>query len=255
VKGFIHSLDARTAFIGVVVMSAASFLIRDLSILLLLLTLMLVLCLLHREMLSMYSRGVKGLLVMVALVGATQSLFTTGEWMFRLSIFGTTVPILSIQGLTLAGRIMARVGVLVMCSLLFSTNVEEGRFLEALSRMRVPYPVVFSVNLVLRALPRMFEDVSDIRTAYLAGMKGEASGYLGRWTVFLKVVRPLFVRYVRSAQRLGISLELRGFTGSVRAGEEKRVFTWLDIVCLGVLLVIFAFSVYARLSDFTALPS
>ena len=207
-------LDPRVTFVGVMVVSTAAF-VLDGQMMLPLLLLLLILCVVHREEIRRYGRGVRGLMMMVAFIGLVQSVYPHGSPLLTIDtgLFGD-LGFFSAAGFRDAARIMARIGVLVMTTILFASTVDEGEFLRGLGSFRIPAPVIFSINLVLRLIPDLSEDLVDIEMAFRGRRLGQKRGYLGRWRDYSQMIKPLFVRHLRLAYLMGLSLELRGFTGN-----------------------------------------
>ncbi len=229
-RGFLHRVDARVAFIGLLVIGTFPFIVTDLLALLVLMVGILVLAFFHRDALCRYKRGVKGLLGMALMVGALQVLLAGGTPILEFDLIGFEVSLISAEGLYFAGSIMARIFILVGSALLFSSTVEERPFLEGLRSLRAPSNIVLSVNLVLRMLPRMVEDISEAGAALSMreGMSGGGS-YLHRWRTFVKVIRPFFAAYITSTHRLGLSMEMRGYTGDIGRGKGPGRLGPIDI--------------------------
>lgn len=237
-------LDPRVTFIGVIVVSTAAFVLNGLTMLPLLLILLLM-CTYHSEDIRRYGRGVRGLLMMMAFIGLIQSVHPHGDGLITLPIpYVGDVGMFSVVGFETAARIMGRIAILVMTTMLFASTVDEGEFLRGLSSFRIPYPAIFSINLVLRLIPDLSEDLQDIEMAFRGRDLGMRRGYLGRWRNYLRMIKPLFLRHLRLAYLMGLSLELRGFTGKKPkeqgSGRALRLFEKAILLLLAsgeVLLV------------------
>ncbi len=207
-------------FIGVIVVSTAAF-VLDGPTMLPLLLILLIICGYHSEDIRRYGRGVRGLLMMMAFIGLVQSVHPHGDGLISLPIpYIGDVGFFSVVGLETAARIMGRIAVLVMTTILFASTVDEGEFLRGLSSFRIPYPAIFSIDLVLRLIPDLSEDLVDIEMAFRGRDLCTRRGYLGRWRNYTHMIKPLFIRHLRLAYLMGLSLELRGFTGK-RLGEQE----------------------------------
>ncbi|MCK5773931.1 MAG: energy-coupling factor transporter transmembrane protein EcfT [Thermoplasmata archaeon] len=206
-------LDPRVTFIGVIVVSTAAFVLDGPTMLPLLLILLLM-CAYHSEDIRRYGRGVRGLLMMMAFIGLIQSVHPHGNGLISLSFPHVgEVGLFSVVGFETAARIMGRIAILVMTTMLFASTVDEGEFLRGLSSFRIPYPAIFSINLVLRLIPDLSEDLQEIEMAFRGRDLGLRRGYLGRWRNYTRMIKPLFLRHLRLAYLMGLSLELRGFSG------------------------------------------
>ncbi len=221
-------LDPRVTFIGVIVVSTAAF-VLDGPTMLPLLLILLIICMYHSEDIRRYGRGVRGLLMMMAFIGLVQSVYPHGDGLISMSIpYVGEFWVFSVIGLETAARIMGRIAILVMTTMLFASTVDEGEFLRGLNSFRIPYPAIFSINLVLRLIPDLSEDLLDIEMAFRGRGLGIRRGYLGRWRNYIRMIKPLFIRHLRLAYLMGLSLELRGFTGKrleeQGSGRALRLF-------------------------------
>jgi len=230
-------MDPRVALLGVVVISTAAFVIVTPEVLYLILVAMTLLAILHKDALSRYRGGVKGLMGMAALLGTVQGVLTHGDPLLsvELPLLGW-VSLLSVEGLMTGIRIVIRVTILLLSTLLFAATVEETSFIRGLRGMRIPVSVVFSINLVLRMIPRIIEDMRDVDLAYRArNISPAGKGYFRRWTRFVSLLKPLLVRYLRSSSDLVLSLELKGFDGKNEIFAEPESLKILDMISLFLL--------------------
>jgi energy-coupling factor transporter transmembrane protein EcfT len=195
-----------------------------------------------RDHLSKYGKGTRGLLAMFALIAILQALLVPGRSLLVIHPFGHRVGLVTLEGLIVGTRVIARLGILVFTSLIFTASVTERELMDALLSMKVPFPVVLSVNLVLRALPRLMEDAAGIRDAYRMRRLGRGSGYMARWRDLGRGIMPLFVTSMVSAHRTGVSLELRGYGPRSGWKPPERGMGPVDIAvaCLMLLVLVAA---------------
>jgi len=233
-------MDPVTAFAGVILYSIVVFSLRDLVLLFLVSLSLLAISLPHSKGLSRYSKGSKGLLTMIAIVSMVQLIVHRGGPAFYVDLppLGR-LAVVTVEGMESAGIIAARLTVLVFSALVFVSSVDESAFLEGMKGTGLPKELVLAVNIVLRTLPRMMEDASDIRTAYLMlHGKGPRSGPVTRWKVYFRSLRPLFITYMQHAYLLGLSLESRGWETAARRQFKGRTMGWRDAIAIAAYVTV-----------------
>jgi energy-coupling factor transporter transmembrane protein EcfT len=233
----LQGMDPLVVFIGVLIISALAFAVTDLAILLVLLCAVVLLAALYGRELGRYARGAKGLVQMVLVISFFQVLLYRGGAPMTISTPLGDLDIATTEGLYMAGRIAARIGMLLASALVFNVAVSTNDFIDALGRTRLPYQFILALDIAIRAVPKMMEDAHEIRCAYNMVHHGKVrEGLLRGWTTYVRMAKPLFLIYMGKAWKLGISLELRGFASrAVRRGVTYR-FHWKD----GLALIVYA---------------
>jgi energy-coupling factor transporter transmembrane protein EcfT len=224
-------------------MGAVAFIVRDLLFMFLLLAGTFVTALPLKDRLSRYGKGTRGLLAMFALIAILQALLVPGRSLLVLHPLGHRFGLFTLDGLIVGTWVMARLGILVFTSLIFTASVTERELTDALLSLKVPFPVVLSVNLVLRALPRLMEDAMSIRDAYRMRRLGRGSGYMARWKDLGRGIVPLFVTSMVSAHRTGVSLELRGYVSKSFWKPHVMRMGLVDIAVACLMLLVLAAAV------------
>lgn len=243
-----RAIDPRVSFLAVLVLGTTVFIVKDLLFLFLILVGVLIAALPLRDSLSRYGRGTRGLLAMLAIICLLQALLVPGRPLLELHLLGADFGLFTYQGLMVGARVISRVGVLMFSSLIFTATVGERDFMDALLSLKVPYPIVFSVNIVLRTLPRLMEDASSIRDCFMMRRVGSGRGYLSKWHDLGRSIRPLFVSSLVSAHRLGVSLELRGYEG-VRPWKGRNwTLGMKDILVMMILMLMLAGAILSALT-------
>lgn len=243
-----EALDPRVSFLAVLVLGATVFIVKDLLFMLLLLVGVLMAALPLRDSLSRYGRGTRGLLAMLSVICLLQALLVPGRPLLELHLLGADIGLFTLQGLVLGARVISRVTVLMFSSLIFTAMVGEKDLMDALLSLKVPYPVVFSVNLVMRTLPRLMEDASGIRDSFKMRGVGSGRGYLSKWKDLGRSVRPLFVSSMVSAHRLGVSLELRGYDGIRPWKGRTRKLGMKDLMMIALMTMVLAGAIVSAMT-------
>jgi len=243
-----NGLDPRVSFLAVLVMGTAVFIVKDLLFLLLLLVGVIITALPLRDRLSRYGRGTRGLMAMLVIICLLQALLVPGRPLIDIHLLGVRFGLFTVQGLMAGARVIARVGVLVFTSIIFTASVGEREFMDALLSLKVPYPVVFSVNIVLRTLPRLMEDAASINDSFKMRGVGSGRGYLSKWKDLGRSVRPLFVSSMVSAHRLGVSLELRGYDGIRPWKGMTRKLGMNDLMMIALMTMVLAGAIVSAMT-------
>jgi energy-coupling factor transporter transmembrane protein EcfT len=250
-------MDPLVVFIGVLIVSALAFAVADLAILLVLLSAVVLLASLHRGDMGRSSKGIKGLVQMVLVISFFQVLLYRGGAPMTISTTLGDLNIVTAEGLDMAGRIAARIGILLASALVFNAAVSTNEFINALGRTRLPYQFILALDIAIRAVPRMMEDASEIKDAYAMLHHDEKRGGLFRgWSTYVRMAKPLFLIYMGKAWKLGISLELRGFSSRpVRRSGTYRPH-WKDglaLIVYGIAILFLAMDLAGSVPALTSL--
>lgn len=137
-----------------------------------------------------------------------QSLFIqSGEPLIKLGSF----YLLTTDGLLFGLSIVLRFLVLVGSGLIL-INCNTGELLLALSRMRIPYEIVFMIQLGIRFIPVLAGELSNIlNTIQLRGVDLRRVYKRKIIRVYIGIFTPLLYSILQKAEQLAILLELRGF--------------------------------------------
>ncbi len=243
-----RAIDPRVSFLAVLVLGTTVFIVKDLLFLLLLLVGVLIAALPLRDRLSRYGRGTRGLMAMLAIICLLQALLVPGRPLLEIHLLGADIGLFTYQGIMVGARVISRVGVLMFSSLIFTATVGERDFMDALLSLKVPYPIVFSVNIVLRTLPRLMEDASSIRDCFMMRRVGSGGGYLSKWHDLGRSIRPLFVSSMVSAHRLGVSLELRGYEGKRLWKGRTRKLGMNDLMMIALMTIVLAGAIVSAMT-------
>lgn len=233
----LQGMDPLVVFTGVLIVSALAFAVRDLALLLVLLCAVVLLAAIYGRDLGRYARGTRGLVQMVFVISFFQVLLYRGGVPMTISTPQGDLDIVTTEGLYMAGRIAARIGMLLTSALVFNVAVSTNDFINALGRTRLPYQFILALDIAIRAVPKMMEDGNDIRCAYVMVHHGKMrEGLLWGWSNYVRMAKPLFLIYMGKAWNLGISLELRGFAS--RTARKSGIYRphWKD----GLALIAYA---------------
>jgi energy-coupling factor transporter transmembrane protein EcfT len=250
----LQGMDPLVVFLGLLLVSILAFAVTDLAVLLIVLGATVSLALSYRAELGRYGRSSKGLIQMVMVIALLQLLLYRGGTPWRVGTPVGDVTLMTAQGMEMAGRIAARVGILLTSSLVFNAAVTSNRFIDALGRLRAPFVFILALDISLRAVPRMLEDAAEIKDAFImVDRRRSKGGPLRGWSTYLHMVKPLFLAYMEKAWKLGTSLELRGFRSRPRRKRSTYRPHWKDATALLVYAAMVLFLVMEAVGSIPSL--
>jgi energy-coupling factor transport system permease protein len=180
----------------------------------------------------------------LAITSLLNAFLTPGQ---AIIIFSVKIEAITIEGLYRALQISTRLCavVLVVALLTLTTSpLELSDGLQALFRPLgyLHFPVsefALALTIALRFVPTLFDEADRLHKAQIArgaDFSGNGLGGIAKWFPLLV---PLFVSAFSRADRLAISLELRGYQGNiVRTHFRPLSLTQYDaLVFLGVLFL------------------
>lgn len=240
--GLLHRLDPRTKLLGVLLFSVLVFMVRDAAGIGLALALAAVAVAAARLSPRLLLRGLRPILVLLALTVVLNAFLTPGEALWRLGPLRVTR-----QGLELSVLMAVRLVLLVVvASLLTLTTtpiaLTDGmeRLLRPLERIGVPAgELALMMTIALRFIPTLTEEAQRILKAQEArGARFRVRGPLRQVQAVLPVLIPLFVASFRRAEELAVAMEARGYRGGRgRTRMRELAFGPADALAGAVLLL------------------
>lgn len=247
----IHRLDPRMKVVVAVLYVVCTFLCKNVLSFALLLASALVFIILSRIPLGVVLRGIRSVLIIIAITSAINIFWSRGEvllvdwWIFRIYL----------EGIYNAAFLIVRFVVLIIGTSLFLTYtttpialtdaIED--LLSPLKKLHVPvHDFAMMMTIALRFIPLLVDETDKIMTAQKARGADFSSGSLiSRAKALIPVLIPLFVSAFRRAEELAVAMECRcyhGGEGRTRMTVRRLRFVdfmWLFIiVLLGASLVL-----------------
>jgi len=229
-------LDPRTRFIMVIILSTTALFAPTLGTTLAVLAaaaLLLTASRVNRMEIVRHTRGVPNILFFIFMI---QAIFTPGE---RFALPGAIpllggLPTLSLAGTEYGVLFSMKLLAVVLVTVYFNAVTSSSEFLLAAERMRLPYAFAFMVNMVLRFIPRIMEDMGIIMEAQQArGLELSRRNYRRRMRNLVYVLKPVVLSYLLKARRLAMSMEARGFVvGARRTGMAELRMKAVDYAVL-----------------------
>ena len=250
----IHKLDPRIKVIIAILYVVCTFLCKNVLSFALLLISAFVLVLVSRIPLGVVLRGIRPILIIIAITSAINIFWTKGEmllvdwWIFNIYL----------EGIYNAVMMIIRFVVLITGTSLFLTytttpialtdSIED--LLWPLKKIGVPvHDFAMMMTIALRFIPLLVDETDKIMTAQKARGADFSSGSLiNRAKALIPVLIPLFVSAFRRAEELAIAMECRcyhGGEGRTRMTVRKARFS--DFAFMTVFILLGAAIVYLNI--------
>lgn len=252
-NSLLHRLDPRTKILAVVLLSVAIFLPRAWPGYVLAAAFCLTAVSLAQVPLKFILRGLKPILIFLAITVVFNAFLTPGEPLYTIGSWHITR-----EGLVLSLVAAVRLVLLVITASLLTLTTSpirltDGfeRLLRPLSPLGVPaHELALMMTIALRFIPTLTEEADRIMRAQAARGADYQSGNLAnRIRALIPVLVPLFVTAFRRADELATAMEARGYRGGQgRTKMKELAFTGLDLIAAVVLLMLAAAIIYLRVT-------
>lgn len=250
---FLHRLDPRTKILGVIFLSVGIFLPKAWPGYALVALFCVTCVLLAQIPVKFILRGLKPILIFLAISVLFNMFLTPGEVLYRLGSWTITREGV-ILSLVAAFRLILLV---VTASLLTLTTspirLTDGfeRLLRPLSPIGVPaHELALMMTIALRFIPTLTEEADRIMRAQAArGADFQSGSLVSRVRGLIPVMVPLFVAAFRRADELATAMEARGYRGG--QGRTKMIelhFGGKDYLTLVLMALLLAVISYLRVA-------
>lgn len=216
----IHRLDVRIKVVIAVIFVVCTFLCKNILSFALLLALAFLLGILSRLPIGLVARGIRPILIIIAITSLINIFFSTGEtqplvdwWIFTIYIEGVYNALLMIVRF-----ICLIVGTSVFLTytttpIALTDAIED--LLWPLKKIGVPvHDFAMMMTIALRFIPLLVDETDKIMTAQKARGADFSSGSLAsRAKALVPVLIPLFVSAFRRAEELAVAMECRCYHG------------------------------------------
>ena len=172
-------------------------------------------------------RGLKPLIIIIALTGIINVFYTQGDVLVKFWIFTITK-----QGLINAFFMITRI-ILLICGtflLTYTTSpiaLTDGLelLLNPLKKIRVPvHELAMMMCIALRFIPTLIEETDKIMSAQKArGADFESGNILRRAKALIPILVPLFISSFRRADELATAMECRCYRGGIGRTRMKKL--------------------------------
>lgn len=215
-ESFVHSLDPRAKLYLVVVTMAAVLGVKTLTGVIVTALFTGIFILSARVPLMIYWRGMRPLIIVVAITAAFQVFLIPGEVVFRWWIFSVSDTGIQMGALMTYRLVM----VFILAEMLtFTTSplqLADGleRTLRPLSKIGVPaHELSMIMTIALRFIPVFFEEGEKIIMAQISRGADFRGGWIKSLRNLVSIIVPLFMRALGRADELALAMESRCYTG------------------------------------------
>jgi len=247
----IHKLDPRIKIIITFAFITLLFIVGNYFSYLYIVAFMGLTLILSKIPLSYMFRGLKPLVIIIALTVVLNAFMTQGEMIFRLWRFTVTK-----EGLYQAGFMGLRLIFLITgASLLTLTTspiaLTDGieKLLNPFKRIGVPaHELAMMMTIALRFIPTLLEETDKIMKAQMArGADFETGNLVTRAKAMVPLLVPLFISAFRRADELAVAMEARCYRGGENRTRMKQLKLELrDFIALAVTALFFVLVIISR---------
>ncbi|MDR0916187.1 MAG: energy-coupling factor transporter transmembrane protein EcfT [Oscillospiraceae bacterium] len=224
---FVHRLDPRGKLALTVLYIAALFTAKSWSAYAFMFALLVMCVAVSRTPIKTLLRGLRPIVVVIAITAVLNVFFTPGEPIFTLWILK-----ISREGLTQAGKMLIRLVMLICGTFLLTyttsplalTDAIES-LLNPLKKIRFPaHELAMMMSIALRFIPTLIEETDKIMSAQKArGADFETGSIIKRAKALLPILVPLFVSAFRRADELAEAMEARCYHGGEGRTRMKQL--------------------------------
>jgi energy-coupling factor transport system permease protein len=120
--------------------------------------------------------------------------------------------LLSVDGIVYGVTLGLRFVVLMVSSTIFSLTTNPRDFLLSMRRLRVPFTLIFLVNIALRFIPDIRDQAKEVMLGQATrGLELEKGSVVTKLRAFMPLLLPLLITYLLMARTSAVALETRAF--------------------------------------------
>lgn len=246
----IHRLDPRVKLMGTLVYIISLFLGRNIWLYLLATIFLAVVIKLSKVPLKFILKGLKTVVVIIALSAAFNLFLTAGEPLIK--IWKITI---TKEGLILAIFMVVRLIYLIMGSSLMTLTTTPNNLTDGLEKglgflkvIHVPvHEIAMMMSIALRFIPILIEETDKIMKAQTArGADFNNGNIIKRAKAMIPILVPLFISAFRRANELAMAMEARCYHGSegrtkmkpLKYKKRDRIAYLVMFAYLGVMIAL-----------------
>ncbi len=245
VESVIHRLDPRVKILGTIGYLISLFVIKGYLGFIFAALFLGVVTKLSGVPVSYMVRGLRAIVVLVAITAVFNLFFVPGETLF--TVFGIRA---TREGLVMAVLMTVRMVLLILGTSLMTFTTTPGNLTDGLERLMRPLEhikvpvadIAMMMSIALRFIPILQEETVKIMKAQTArGADFDSGGLIKKVKGLVPLLVPLFVSAFRRADDLALAMEARCYSGAVRRTKmEPLVFDRVDYAGLAIMAVYLA---------------
>jgi energy-coupling factor transport system permease protein len=148
-------------------------------------------------------------------------------------------------GTAMALRVMAIVSVF---PLIITTTQPRDIVMSLVETLKVPYDYAFMFTTALRFIPVIINEVTIIYQAQLSRAYAvEGWNPIKKIKAFAPIAFPIVFIAIEKADRLGLSMELRGYSSGKRTHLRKLAVTSVDWLFLVSMILLLSITIWMRI--------
>lgn len=246
-NSFIHRLDPRTKILFTLFFIIALFMAKFVVAYGIVLLILMLGVASSKIPLSVFGKGMKPVVIIVALTAVLNLLYTPGDPLVTVWIFHITE-----QGLWMAGFMVLRIMMLLVSTLLMTYTTSPlmltdglDQLMSPLKKVKVPvHELSMMMSIALRFIPTLIQETDKIISAQKArGADFESGNLLQRAKALVPVLIPLFISAFRRAEDLAVAMECRCYHGGEGRTRLRQLafhradyvmITFGPLLCVGI---------------------
>jgi len=218
VQSPLHRLDPLTKFLIVLCISTVAIVFINLFLLLGIIAVCIIMAVVARIPLRQLWGYTKSFTYLIILLVIIQAVFYPFPITFPLLKIPANSPVLanytllSLDGVVYGVTLFIRLISLVVASTIFSLTTAPRDFLVAMRRIKMPFELIFMVNIAIRFIPDIKDKASEVMLAQKArGLELEKGSLQQKIRNLLPLLTPLLINYMLMARNSAIAIETRAF--------------------------------------------
>lgn len=223
-------IDPRTKLVLVLCISSLGVFTRNIPALSLLLLMTILISLGFKVDIKRSIMKIKRLLYLLVAIAIIQSIFSQGG--IPLIQFGK-LTILTDIGLEKGLEFIIRMMIIIFSATIFTTS-SSREIIQGLVEWKMPYEIAFMVSLGIRFLPMLRDEIKNsVIAIQLRGIELRKIPVRKKLQVYSYIFMPIVVTTISRAEKLSISIEMRGF----RAYDDRTSYMKLEMSTIDYILI------------------
>ena len=195
---------------------------------------------------SLIFRNLRPFVLLFMITVLIHVIWTTGEVIFRIPIFGLGV---TREGIYMGLAYSFRLALLILFAAIMTLSTSPIELTDALEklisplkRLRVPtHEIVMMLTLSLRFIPTLMEEAQRIKNAQISRGAAFSGSWKNRLKSLIPLILPLFISAFRRADELSWAMDSRCYVGGKgRTSYKELKFKSIDYLVLtfSMLLIV-----------------
>jgi len=201
-------MDPRPKLVIILVLSTLALIYDDIFILSIILLVSFLVAILIKSNLTAVIFKLKKIIILMAAIAITQSLFIkTGNPIIKLGI----ITVVTDYGIIRALEFILRISIIIVSASILTTSTSR-EIVQGLIQWNCPYEIAFMVSIAIRFLPVFKEEMSDMVIAIqLRGIDLKKVKLSEKIKVYKYILLPIATNSILKARDLSSSMEMRAF--------------------------------------------